>query len=196
MITCTANIITNADINSISVNGPEKWGAYNIDMLFDGIDDRYTNKRFAAYQNAGELLSQDNPFILSIELINKSHINSLSFFNDWRHQLGQQVTSMDVMFYGSVNNLLWSDSFSDLNKNSWDKIDIINFNTPIFDVTYIDFKVTGAQNDHFEIRELFVRANENLQQNHVSSPNVLVFILIAMGAIVFRHYLQKSVKKT
>ncbi|MFT6269456.1 MAG: hypothetical protein ACJAVV_002282 [Alphaproteobacteria bacterium] len=196
MITATANVITNDDIDSISVSGPEKWEAYNIDLLFDGIDYRYSNTRFAAYQNGGERLSQGNPFVLSVALINNSNISSLSFFNDWRHQLSQQVTSMDVVFYSRDNNLLWSDSFSGLKKNSWDEVDIISFDTPIFDVANIDFKITGAQSDHFEIRELLVGADTKLQQSYVSAPNVVVFFLIAISALVFRHYLQKRTYNT
>lgn len=192
-LTCAASIITNADIDSISVKAPNKWKAYNVDLLFDGIDYRYTTKRFAGYQKTGDLLSANDPFTLSVALINNANIESISFFNDWRNVLKQQVTSMSIALYNDDSRLLWSDSFSGLKKDSWDQIDLVKFDTPIFDVKTINFSVTGAQSNHFEIRELLVstysgQSNNNLATSNVSTPSIIALFTIGLGVFAYRKF--------
>lgn len=187
----SAEYITNAEIDSISVNAPIQWSTNNIDFLFDGITDRYTPTRFAAYQNGGDLLSNSNTYDIDVALTNGIDIDSISFLNDWRHYLGQQVMSMDVALYNDVSGLLWSDSFSDLKQNSWDVIDLMNFDTPIYDVTDIAFSITGSQGNHFEIRELLVGVHSDtggeLATSEVSTPGIIGIVFIVLGAMFYRN---------
>jgi hypothetical protein len=183
-----ANVITNADIELLSISSPSGWKTYNSEQLFDGISDRYTQTRFAAYQKKGDLLSDDNTYDISLKLIDAISVNSLGFYNDWRHHLGQQVTAMSVSLYNESRGLLWSNSFDDLKQNSWDEIKLVSFSSAIGNVSQIDFKVTGAHGNHFEIRELLVGYSRlpalQRSSSQVNTPSIAFLFVIAITALV------------
>ncbi len=182
-----ASLITSSDIASLSVTAPDDWKTYNTHQLFDGIHDRYTKTRFAAYQKSGSLLSTAEPYIISISLVEGKAIDSLGFYNDWRHHLGQQVRSMDIDLYNELGVSLWSGSFSNLQQNSWEKISLFDFSAPVADVKKIDFTVTESQGNHFEIRELLVSYTPSLAQTSssaVNAPSIAVLISLCLLALV------------
>lgn len=182
-----ASLITNSDIASLSVTAPDDWKTYNTHQLFDGIYDRYTETRFAAYQKSGSLLSTTEPYTISISLVEGTAVDSLGFYNDWRHHLNQQVRSMDIDLYNELGVSLWSGSFSNLQQNSWEKISLFDFSTPITDVKKIDFTVTESQGNHFEIRELLVSYTPSLAQSSssvVNAPSIAVLVSLCLIALV------------
>ncbi len=180
-----ANFITNDDIDSVNVTAPALWQVYNVNQLFDGIEDRYTNTRFAAYHKNGDLLSNTNVFNISVMLSQNFDVTSLAFFNDWRHSLNQQVAGMNIGLYDDHQRLLWHDDFTNLQQNSWMKIELAKFDIPVFDVRQIEFNVTAMQSDHFEIRELQVGTliKPNSIQSSVNNASVTGIIVLFAGGV-------------
>ena len=76
-------------------------------------------------------------------------------------------------------------------QNSWDVIDLMNFDTPIYDVTDIAFSITGSQGNHFEIRELLVGVHSDtggeLATSEVSTPGIIGIVFIVLGAMFYRN---------
>lgn len=188
-----AGIIKTEDIAMISIQQPSNWQTFNTQQLFDGIDDRYTPTRFAAYQKKGDLLTSSAPFNISVALVSGVNVSSISFFNDWRYHLNQQVAAMNVSLYGVNSRLLWNSSFNNLQQNTWDKIDLVSFDEAINDVMRIDFTVVKSQGNHFEIREFVVGTQEPLLLNAsatspVSAPNVGLMLMLGLGLLGYVRY--------
>lgn len=183
-----ANVITHSNIDQLQILAPSKWQTYNAHQLFDGIDDRYTSTRFVAYQKNGELLSADNPYNIRVMLTGAVAVNSLGFYNDWRHNLHQQVSAMNISLYNSTSDLLWSNDFNQLKQNVWEEIKMFEFSESIADVSRIDFNVFGSQGNHFEIRELLVGFTQRppLQASavSVSAPSLALFGMIGISALI------------
>lgn len=187
-----ASIISNNDIASINFNSPDGWKILNTHQLFDGISDRFSPTRFAAYQKKGDDLSDTNVFNISVSLITGVNVSSISFFNDWNNLLRQQVASMNVELYGANSRLLWADSFSGLQQNTWDKINLVEFAAPVLDVTRIDFNINAKQSDHIEIRELLIGSSNDYklsQAVEASSPSIWGLFLVIGFGLCLRHFL-------
>jgi len=188
------NILSNSDITSIEVSKPAGWTAHNLDLLFDGNSSRYTKKRFAGYQRSGNLLSDSNSFSINVLLNESVDVSSISFYNDWRHHLGQQVDALSLSLLDSSSQSLWSGSFSDLMLYTWDKIDLVAFKTPVENVRQLDFTVTKSQGNHFEIREFVVETVNmpELAQVSVSAPASIGIVLLSLLCIASRKLIGKS----
>ncbi|WP_371196198.1 hypothetical protein [Glaciecola sp. SC05] len=187
-VSAHAKFISNENISELSLLGPEGWEFYNAVQLFDGVTDRYTPTRFAAYQRSGADLSDQQVFNIHVALTTGVNVTSISFFNDWRHHLGQQVRSMNVSLLAENSQLLWHDSFDNLQQGSWDVINLRNFSTPVLNVKQMSFDITGFQGNHFEIRELLVGTapdKPKLSTVDVSSPTMIIFVSVVMVGLMF-----------
>ena len=186
-----ASYITQSDIQSIDVTAPAGWQTLNTHQLFDGISDRFTTTRFAAYQEQGDKLSASNPYKISVDLASSVNVTSLGLFNDWNNYLDQQVTSMSIELYDEFAGLLWSNDFSNVMQNTWSEIKLVDFSSAINNVKSVDFYVTGAESNHFEIRELLIAysdaSNAPPSSVVISAPSILAIILLGIASImVFR----------
>lgn len=194
-----ANVITSEDIEQLNISSPADWQTYNTHQLFDGISDRYSATRFAAYQKSGDSLSSDNPYNISLMLTSTVSVNSLGFFNDWRYHLDQQVSAMSVSLYNENRGLLWSNQFNNLQQNSWQEIKLFDFSNAIDNVSQIDFNVIGLQGNHFEIRELLVGYTRlptlQVSSENVSVPSIAALILLGISALLFRRQNRLKTKR-
>lgn len=178
-----ASVITNSDVNLITVTTPEAWTAENKESLLDGITGKRQGTRFIGFRNTGDELSTTNEFLINIKLNQLFTITDFSFFNDWGYHLKQQVMDMSVTF-SNEGSLISTDSYTGLAMDTFEEITLFN-GKDIKGVSNIEVSITKIDNINFEIRELLFSATPDSNITNVSSPASSVLMLIMIG-LLFR----------
>lgn len=178
-----ATVITNSDVNLITVTTPEAWTAENTESLLDGITGQRQGTRFIGFRNTGDELSTTNEFLITIKLNQLFTITDFSFFNDWGYHLKQQVMDMSVTF-SNEGSLISTESYTGLAMDTFEEITLFN-GKDIKGVSNIEVSITKVDNINFEIRELLFSATPDSNITNVSAPASSVLMLMIMG-LLFR----------